>query len=333
MMIFVFDKKFKNEKYEILFNSKTGVEVMRGINGNDDPFSLNMASLLDVGVMGTCKHKCVFCYQGHIDRPNMTLENFKKIIDETSYHVNQIALGGRGDPNHHEDFEGILSYCKDNNVVPNYTTSGIGLTDEQIALSKKYCGAVAVSDYEADYTYDAISRLIEAGVTTNIHQIFSSKTFEKCINIVKGNDVWNGKVDRKKLFAVIFLLFKPQGAGSKLKFETPTDAQLRTFSQYIFDDKNDFSVGMDSCLVNHISKHVEMNALQKMSLDTCEAARMSGYISPSMNMMPCSFADEKKFSRHIENGWCIHDIWKDSFPFKAFRKTLETNPNQCPLNL
>lgn len=328
-MKLVFNKHFKNDVYELFFNTRTGLEILTGINGNSDPFILQLPSLLDIGIMGTCKHKCVFCYQGHVDRPNMKLDDFKSIIDEVSYHVNQVALGGRGDPNHHENFKEIVEYCRVKNVVPNYTTSGIDLTDEQIEVSK-LCGAVAVSEYSKDFTYKTLDKLINAGIKTNIHQIFSNKSFEKCTNIVLGNipDEW--KFNYEKLNAIIFLLFKPHGSGINLKWQ-PSVHQLKTFSKYIFDPHSTFKVGMDSCLINHVLKYGSPTEEQKMTIDTCEAARMSAYITPDMKFMPCSFADENKWSVKIENG--LTPIWNNGEPFKKFREALEKNRDVCPLNL
>lgn len=138
-------KVIKNEKYVILFNGFEGFELMSGINGNSDPFILDSPSMIDVGIMGHCSNDCKICYQGKINIPNMKFDDFKKIIDQCKNHLNQVALGGKGDPNKHEHFREILKYCKSNGVVPNYTTSGNGLTDWQVYITKKYCGAVAVS--------------------------------------------------------------------------------------------------------------------------------------------------------------------------------------------
>ena len=121
----VFNKCFQNDDYILLFDTNLGIELLQGANGKGDPFVLELPSLLDIGIMGTCTHKCKICYQGHVNRPNMTLDNFKAIIDEVSHHVNQVALGGRGDPNKHENFRQIIEYCLKKGVVPNYTTSGI----------------------------------------------------------------------------------------------------------------------------------------------------------------------------------------------------------------
>lgn len=329
-MILTFDKKVETDRYAILFNTKTGLEITSGINGFKDPFILDMASLLDIGVMGTCKHKCIFCYQGHEDRPNMKLSDFKRIIDEVSWHVNQVALGGRGDPNHHENFREIIEYCREKNVIPNYTTSGIGLTSEQIEISKM-CGAVAVSDYEKPYTNDALNMLMDAGIKTNIHQIYSNESHIKCLGIIQGHKPLTWGFDHTRLNAVIFLLFKPHGAGKLVKHLRPTEAQIQTIAKEIFQPQSKFKIGMDSCLVNHVLKYANPSAVQRASVDTCEASRMSAYVTPDMKMMPCSFADETKFSVPITDG--LSKIWEDSDPFNNFRQTLQRTNECCPLGL
>jgi MoaA/NifB/PqqE/SkfB family radical SAM enzyme len=349
---------FVNDDYELFFDTKTGFEMLRGIKGKEDPFYLVLPSLLDIGIMGTCKNKCNFCYQGHINRPNMKLNDFKRVIDEVSYHTNQVALGGRGDPNHHPNFKEMLEYCRKNNVIPNYTTSGIDITDEQIEISKM-CGAVAVSQifseqkikvrvrrkdndekYEYkeieisnlktnDFTFNAIQTFIDFEIKTNIHFIYSKLTHDLAIDILKGKDVWKGKVDINKLNAVIFLLFKPHGAGKNLNI-SPTSEQLNIMANKIFSSKAKFKIGIDSCLANHITKHTKLTASQKLTVQTCEASRMSAYISPNMKILPCSFADEKTFGKQINN---IHKLWNNSKLFVNFRKQLLYNENKCPLKL
>ena len=57
------------------------------------------------------------------------------------------ALGGAGDVDTHENFEEILKICCENNIVPNFTTSGILMNEKKAQICKKYCGAVAVSQH------------------------------------------------------------------------------------------------------------------------------------------------------------------------------------------
>lgn len=324
----MFNKGYATDKYALLFDTKTGCEILTGINGHDDPNFLFMPSLLDIGVMGTCKHKCIFCYQGHIQKPNMTLSDFRMVIDQVKQYTNQVALGGRGDPNKHENFKEIVEYCRENNVVPNYTTSGIGLTDDEVEISK-LCGAIAISDYEQPYTYEALQKLISAGVKTNIHQIYNAQTHVKCLHMVGGFIPMEWKFDYDKLNAVIFLLFKPQGAGKDVTYLVPTSKQIKEFSQNIFQPKCKFKVGMDSCLVNHTLQYAKPTQAQLMSIDTCEGARMSGYITQDMKFKPCSFADNNT-EVNLKNN-TIQNIWNTSKEFNMFRYKLQQCPSLCPI--
>lgn len=332
-IVSTFDKSFSNTDYEIFFNTETGLEILKGKDDKPDPFATELPTLLDIGIMGHCHNQCGFCYQGNSEQPNMTFENFKTIIDQVKHHVNQVALGGRGDPNKHEDFKKIVEYSRKNMVVPNYTTSGKNLTDEEIEISKQ-CGAVAVSDYGTPETYEAIQRFIDADVKTNIHLMVTNASFQKCLKIILGYNPWKGVFEKsdffdiKKLNAVIFLLFKAQGRGADCPGMAPNKYQLKVIAESILKARNDFKLGMDSCLANHIFKHTEVKGLNKLSLDSCEGARMSAYITPDMKMMPCSFADHKSFS--VEMTKPIEYIWQRSRPFSKFRTALKKKPFSCP---
>lgn len=326
-----FDKSFKNDKYELLFNTKTGVEVLYGIDDNPDPFVLELPSMIDCGIMGHCLNKCSFCYQGDKNEPNMNVEDYKQIIDETKHHVNQIALGGRGDPNLHENFKEIVEYSRNNKVVPNYTTSGINLTEEQVEISKM-CGAVAVSDYSKPHTYKALKMFMDAGIKTNIHFIYSVPSHNIAVDILKGKDIWNGQVDLERLNAVVFLLFKPQGRGKLLMRWVPSYPMFKEFAKNIKGHDRKFKVGMDSCLVNHITSVADFSDLEMMSMDFCESSRMSVYITPDMNLVPCSFANHDVYGESIRDK-SIFEVWNNSVPFIMFRKNLQIKHDRCPLGL
>ena len=339
-----FDKHFKNSDYEVHFNTKTGFEILMG-KDNIDPFRTELPLLIDVGIMGSCLNSCSFCYQGNKKEAHMTLDNFKLLIDQVRHHTNQVALGGRGDPNLHPQFKEIVEYARKNNVVPNYTTSGINMTDEQIKISK-LCGAVAVSDYGNKYTYNALKRLMDAEIKTNIHIIFSRQNYDKAMKILYGYNPWlkitakkskgvfkKSLVDIKRLNAVVFLLFKPQGSGKNMLGMIPTKMQIKSFAEKVFNPRSIFNVGMDSCLINHILKYSNPNKIQRMAVDTCESSRMSVYVSPSMELIPCSFADHPYWGVKITKKKDVHYIWNRSTKFKQFRSILKKHPNQCPLGL
>lgn len=328
-----FTKKIENEKYIILFNGINGTEILSGINGNPDPFVLESPSMIDVGVMGHCSNNCKICYQGDVNEPNMKLEDFKIIIDQCKDHINQVALGGKGDPNKHENFKEILEYCRKNNVAPNYTTSGNGLTDSEVNITKEWIGAVAVSNYNNDFTYLALNKFIDAEIKTNIHFVISTETFDDAIRILKGEDIWEGKFPIEKLNAVVFLLFKPQGNGADKKYLCLNKDQIKEFADNLMDSKAIFKIGCDSCMINKVSQVRQLTENEQLCVDTCEGSRMSCYISPDMRFMPCSFGDKIKYGTPISRQNSIQDIWKQGWQFKMFREVLEKNPMTCPYDL
>lgn len=323
-------KIIETDRYVIIFNVANGKEITFGKSGFPDPFMLDYPNLIDIGIMGHCLNKCKFCYQGGQEQPNMKLEDFRRIIDESKTYTNQVALGGRGDPNLHENFGDIVEYARENIVVPNYTTSGLGLTSDHIEISKM-CGAVAVSDYDQEFTYSALQRLMDSDIKTNLHFLLSKKSLEKAVNIFKGRDVWDGKIDLDRLNAVIFLLFKPQGRGRELKDWILTNEDLKEFMDLRMEGKTNFKIGMDSCLVNRLSQTTTLTKLEEIFLDTCEAARMSCYISPDMIFMPCSFADKDKYGISLKD-ISIEDAWKQSHAFVQTRLMLEENKERCPFD-
>lgn len=100
--------------------------------------------------------------------PHMSYENFLEIVKQATGKTFQIALGGAGDPNKHPRFEDILKCCRAYRIVPNMTTSGFQMTDTEVEVIKKYCGAVAVSWYSRlvdgkesnKETIDAVERFV-----------------------------------------------------------------------------------------------------------------------------------------------------------------------------
>ena len=330
MRTLIHDKKY-NFKY--MFDTETGAYLRTGIldeHGKDtgvDPFMGSFPHLIDVGIMGHCIHGktglCVKagigCYQSGllIEKPNMRYEDFARIVDECKGKVNQFALGGRGDPDQHEDFEKILKLCRENNIVPNFTTSGYGMTPEIAALCKQYCGAVAVSWYRSEYTLAAIKMLLEAGVKTNIHIVLGSNSIDEAITRLKEHTFPEG------INAVIFLLHKPAGLGTQENVLSPADPRVAKIFGEISTGKHPHKVGMDSCCVPGLVNFG--SGVIYEALDTCEGARYSCYISADMKLLPCSFDQNGKYAVSLRNH-TIAEAW-NSEEFEAFRKPLR---NRCP---
>ena len=324
----------KDERYHFksAFDTRTGAYVRTGIldeNGLDtgvDPFMASFPHLIDVGVMGHCVHGrtglCakagIGCYQSGltVSQPNMAVEDFAWIAAQCRGRCNQLALGGRGDPDQHEHFEQLLKLSRENDLVPNFTTSGYGMTPEIAALCKQYCGAVAVSWYRGEYTLRAIQTLLEAEVKTNIHYVLGRNSVDEALDRLERDDFPAG------INAVIFLLHKPAGMGTAENVLDRDDPRVAAFFAQL-ERRHPFKVGMDSCNVPGAIRCCKR--ILPESLDTCEGGRYSCYIGPDMVMVPCSFDQQRRYAISLR-GTTIERAW-NSEPFERFREHMR---RACP---
>lgn len=277
----------------------------------------------------------------------MKLEDFKSIIDQCKGKTFQVALGGAGDPNLHENFKEIVEYCRSNNIIPNYTTSGFNLTDEQVEISKK-CGAVAVSQYSRleiqqmpsyqiledgsriptemmqvfsetnPQTNNAIQKFLDAGITTNIHYVLGKNTIKEAITRLKNNLFPEG------INAIVFLLHKPVGLGKEENMLHYNDPEVKEFFELIDSQQFPFKIGFDACSVPGILNFT--HNIDSRSTETCEGSRTSAYIDAQMNMMPCSFGNQNKSYYVSLYDHTIKEAWEGEV-FSKFRNHLF---NACP---
>lgn len=321
-------------QYISLFDEESGFYIRSGIfrDGKEtaeDPFMAGFPELLDVGIMGHCTHGLsglcresgVQCYQDgwNISQPNMSTDDFLTIARQCQGRSYQFALGGRGDPDQHEEFESILRICREYEIVPNFTSSGLGFDEEIIRLCGTYCGAVAISWYGQLYTKKAIKGLIDAGVKTNIHFVLSRESVKKAKNFLR-DEVPTG------VNAVIFLLHKPIGLGRKENLLLWDNGDLRELFRYIDEETFPFKIGFDSCSVPGLLP--SMKRINVHSLDTCEAARWSAYVTPDMKLLPCSFDNqEERWAVDLRNH-TIEEAW-NSPEFVQFRSSFLTSCPDC----
>lgn len=325
-------KRYKD--FVSVFNPNTGFYLRTGIikNGKDtgvDPFMSSFPELLDIGIMGHCKHGrtglCkkagIGCYQDglHSEEPNMTIENFKSIVEQCKGRTFQFALGGCGDPDQHEDFEEILKMCREAGIVPNFTTSGFGMTEDLAKLCKKYCGAVAVSWYRNTYTERAINLLLNSGVKTNVHYVLSKNAVHEALTKLKNKDFPEG------INAAIFLLHKPVGLGTKEEMITKDNEEFWELLELINSSKFPYKIGFDSCTVPAL---LQLNNIPLACLDTCEGARWSAYITPDMKLLPCSFDNQAQRWAVDLTKYTIEEAW-NSDTFNDFRNHFIYNCPDC----
>lgn len=302
----------------------------KAIDTGIDPFQASFPELLDIGIMGHCIHGktglClragVECYQNglHSTLPNMSLSDYRLLMGQCRHQVFQVALGGCGDPDQHESFQEILECTCKHRIVPNFTTSGFWMTEKIAELCKSYCGAVAISWYRSPYTTTAIQTLLNAGVKTNIHYVLSNGTLREAYERLQKRDF------PFDINAVIFLLHKPIGLGTQQQVIQKDNALFWALIELVDHEQFPFKVGFDSCTIPALRGTKQIDPT---SLDSCEGARWSAYISSDMKMMPCSFDSQKRQWAVSLRTHTIQEAW-ESPEFEDFRNRLRVSCPDCP---
>jgi len=340
-MIYYVDKKYN---FVECFDETTGFLarsniLSNGIESNIGPDIRSFPELVDIGIMGhceacsagICRSVGVDCYQNAAirRRPNMTAQVYSELIQQCKGKTFQVALGGAGDPNKHEEFEEILRLTRKNLIIPNLTTSGFALADAEIDSIHKYCGAVAVSFYsKLDYngqetnqsTIKAIRRFIEAGCITNIHFVLGKHNIDEAIYRVK-----NGLFPRD-INAVVFLLYKATGQARTDNVLSVNDPKYIEFLKLVSACSGALKIGFDSCQSPAISKFC-LDVAEE-SVEFCDSARFSMYIDCDLMAYPCSFGhDFSEFAVDLSQN-TIKEAW-ESKEFDRFRCLQVKRCNGC----
>ncbi len=132
-------------------------------------------------------------------------------LDDNSDHIFTLSHGvknhncGGGNPNQHPNFVKILEKLDELQITPNYTTNGMGLTDEILEATQKYCGGVALSCHPhlREYWESGVKKLLATGVKLSYHHIIGDKdSVERFINIFEDENL-DGMVSYHVLLPLI----------------------------------------------------------------------------------------------------------------------------------
>lgn len=329
----------RSEEYNYNFNKKVGYFERWGAKEEDDPdFAPFGPEILDMEISTVCSGigsgPCKWCYKSNTGvGVNMSFDKFKTIFHKLPKTLTQIAFG-IGDIDSNPDFFKIMEYCRNNDyneVAPNTTINGYGLTDEYADQLAKLCGAVSVSMYEPkDVCYDAVKKLTDRGMKqVNIHRLVSHETYDACLEVMadKASDP-----RLKDLNAIVFLALKP--IGDRNNFKKLGTEKYKTLVDYAFE--NDVRVGFDSCsapmFLESVKDRPDFKKLEQLS-EPCESYLFSFYINVEGKTTPCSFLEKKGYSEIdvAECGDFIKDVWK-SKPVEEFRSKLLATTSKCTIN-
>ncbi|KKM85546.1 hypothetical protein LCGC14_1287930 [marine sediment metagenome] len=332
----------RSESYNFNFNRETGFFMRWGKTPQDDPdFSPFGCEILDIEISsgGDCQGNCRWCYKSNGgDQPthNMTLDEFKIIIDKMPPTLTQCALGIM-DIHTNPDFFEMMEYSRSKGIIPNYTTHGLDVTDEAADKTAKLCGAIAVSLVNKKKTFEAIRKFLIRGITqVNCHYMLCQESYDKAFEIIDeiANDetLFNSDKTRANFNAIVFLQYKSKGRNPD-DFHSVLD--VKKYQKLMaFCEERSIRYGFDSCsaplFLESIKGREDEKFLEALA-EPCEALCMSYYINSKGIGYPCSFVED------IEEGvdvlGCdnfIKNAWYNKISEK-WRKKLLKNNRKCPV--
>lgn len=259
-------------------------------------------------------------------------EDIKNIYIYNTGLLQQIAFG-ICDIGTNPDFFNMMKYCREFDVIPNYTCHALDMNKEYAKLTAKYCGAIAISVYNKQKAYNAVKMLADAGMKQiNFHTIAHDKSYDKILSII--DDIKNDERLIDNINAVVLLKYKPKGNGVG-KFKHLTDEQYKTIINHA--ETNNVGIGFDSCSAHSYLRIIkdDVNYDKKsMCAEPCESSCFSSYINHKGEFFACSFCEnEGMWQDGINVLECENfekEIWQNS-KTKKFREILLKNKRKCPM--
>lgn len=291
---------------------------MHPLGSNSVPV-LRGPTLVDFQITDKCHLDCPHCYAsststGEHGDFNDIMMALDQIAEMGAF---QVAIGG-GEPLLHPNLPEILARCHELGMVPNLTTSGLNLNSNMLDVLAKYCGAVGVSlegvgeDFD-DYRKTGFKRfeatvesLRARGVPVVLQVALNIQTLARLPEITEYC------LSQRDLYGVIFLAFKPVGRGAifgetlaQLPHREVHEALQAAFEALSVQTR----VGFDCCLtpgVTGIEAGYDSHAAEY--LEGCSALRTSIGLSPTLDVMPCTFTGEYAVGNLRDRH--LRDIWK-----------------------
>jgi hypothetical protein len=197
----------------------------------------------DIGIGTKCSNgHCKMCYVKakptgeYFDNIDST---WKKWMDtlEINDRPFQVAIGSIGEPTEHPTFTKLIKVIHEYGVVPNYTTNGVLLSNNNSLLyeTEKYCAGVALScnDHLKRFWTKALERLTDVDIYINLHVIISDKD-----SVDRFKNLYN-EYSNIKYFVLLPLI-----QDNKIAMDKSTFKYLESYVLSIPNDKIAFGARM-----------------------------------------------------------------------------------------
>lgn len=174
-------RKRVNPEYNyksIFFDNKT---IRQRIDYSKPVLPLLTPEIEDVAINSKCYANCSYCYvsalSSGVNYSNVVekaIQVYEPLKKDRPY---QIAIGGNGESTLHPDWVEFVKTVKSLDIVPNYTTNAMHLSDKILQATEDYCGGVAVSYHpHIEKTFhQGIEKLSKINTILNVHIIVGEK--------------------------------------------------------------------------------------------------------------------------------------------------------------
>ena len=268
-----------------------------------------------------CNLHCAHCLSdaGKPLEDELTAGDCRRLVDQlTALKVFQVNIGG-GEPFIREDFLDILSYAHEKGLVTCVSTNGMLIDDglakwlsklKMLYLQVSLDGATpAVNDpIRGKGTFKKILNAIEClarqGVAFSINAVLTRTNYPQLDHLRDMAEAYGAELRVSR--------FRPSGRGKESKATLgPNKDQLEAFAEWL--ERHDLVRTGDSffCLT---SEH-----RRRKGLDMCGAAKMTCCISPTGDVYPCAFLQEKAFLVGNVRKQDFKDMWDNSLIFSRLR--------------
>jgi radical SAM protein with 4Fe4S-binding SPASM domain len=281
-----------------------------------------------------CDVGCRGCYVDATPRGDqMLVEEARRVIDALAQQgVFHVAMGG-GETLHHEDLFEMAAYARSRDIVPNLTTSGVGMT-EALAERCRVFGQINVS-------VDAVGKnrgTLSFGEAERALRLLRAVKKEVGINCVVSRSSYDGIGDvvrfakQLRLSEVELLRFKPAGRGASLfARENLLPSQGRGIYRRALwlAFRHRIRVKLDCSFAPMIFAHrPSRRAAEFLGVVGCEGGNILASVMPDGQVVGCSFGGPNEGSV-LEPGH-LPAMWKAGFgAFRDYRMNAAEPCRSC----
>lgn len=284
------------------------------------PGILSAPTLVDFQITDRCGLGCPQCYASSVPGgEGVPWEDavfaMRQLQDAG---VCQVALGG-GEPIQYPHLVDLLALISDHGMVPNMTTTGVGMTSSQLAAIRQHCGAVAMSLEAAGERFalrrrqgfvhfqKTAHRFLDAGVPLVLQVTVSAG------NLVDLPQLLDFCLSLDSLYGVIFLAYKPAGRGTT--FDAPLASQSyldlkRALEPVISALRAQTRVGFDCCFTPGVAgMEADLGYAPGTILEGCSATRSGIGLTPTLDVLPCTFTPHLRLGNLKQHS--LLELWRD----------------------